>query len=120
MSTERGEIMLDMIQEDVERRLNPNDDECWHCFGEGVTYDCFDGFCENAEEGCPDCAKPCLECALHRRNVAKAVREEVVKTGDVDVATAWLKSIGRWNDDITPDRVRQELADAAAKLEAGG
>jgi hypothetical protein len=117
MSEDRGQIMLDMIKEDVERRLNPNDDECWYCGGEGYTHDCFDGFCESAEEGCEDCSRPCPECAIHTARVAKAVREEVIKTGSVDIATAWLKSIGRWTDDITPERLRKELAEASAKLE---
>lgn len=38
------------------------DDECGNCGGEGVVYDCFDGFCENAEEGCDDCARRCDWC----------------------------------------------------------
>ena len=114
MSDGRGKIMLDMIMEDVERQLNPNDDDCWHCGGEGYTHDCFDGFCEMAEEGCEDCSRRCPECAIHKANVAKAVREEVIKSGDVDIATAWLKHIGRWRDDITPERVREELDRAAS------
>lgn len=114
----RGEAILDAIRDDVDRRLNPHDDECWHCGGEGFTHDCFDGFCESAEEGCEDCTRVCPECAIHAANVAKAVREEVIKSGDLDVATAWLKSIGRWQDNFTPERLRREMADAAEKLAA--
>lgn len=37
-------------------------DECPCCGGEGVIFDCFDGFCEDAEYGCDDCTRPCPEC----------------------------------------------------------
>jgi hypothetical protein len=36
-----------------------DDDECPICGGEGFTFDCFDGCCEDAEIGCDDCARPC-------------------------------------------------------------
>jgi hypothetical protein len=112
---DRGEAILDAIQDDVAMRLNPNGEECWHCGGEGYTHDCVDGFCEDAEIGCEDCSRPCPECVLFKGQVAKAVREQVIKCNDVEVATAWLKSIGRWNDSITPERVRDELAKAATQ-----
>lgn len=35
--------------------------ECWNCGGEGFVWDCFDGFCVNAEDGCEDCTRPCPE-----------------------------------------------------------
>ena len=38
------------------------DDECPYCGGEGVTYDCFDGQCLDAEEGCDLCARRCDHC----------------------------------------------------------
>lgn len=115
---ERGEILLDAITDDVMHRLNPSGEDCWHCGGEGYVHDCFDGFCEHAEDGCEDCSRRCPECVIHKGQVSKAVREEVIKTGDVAVATAWLKSIGRWDDSITPERVREELAKAATKVDA--
>lgn len=111
----RGERILEAIEDDVAMRLNPNGEECWHCGGEGYTHDCFDGFCEYAEEGCEDCSRPCRECVIFKGQIAKAVREEVLKSGDAEIAVAWLKSIGRWNDSITMDRVQAELAAAAAK-----
>ena len=116
--TDRGELLLGFIYEEVDRRLNPDDDECWYCGGEGETYDCFDGLCADAEFGCEECTRPCPECRLHAGRRAKAIREEVIKAGDPDVATAWLKSIGRWRDDITSEQVMQELADAKALLPA--
>jgi hypothetical protein len=38
------------------------DDDCPNCGGEGVVYDCIDGFCEDAEEGCDLCAHRCDWC----------------------------------------------------------
>jgi hypothetical protein len=112
---ERGERILEAIEDDVVMRLNPSGDECWYCGGEGYTHDCFDGFCEAAEYGCADCSRPCRECTIFNGRIAKAVREEVIKSGDAEVAVAWLKSIGRWNDGITMDRVRAELEAAKPK-----
>lgn len=111
---DRGEIMLDFIYDDVDQRLNPDNEECWFCGGDGETFDCIDGLCADAESGCPDCARPCLECRLFAGRRAKAIREEVIATGDIDVAIAWLKSIGRWNDSITRDQVQRELEAAAS------
>lgn len=41
----------------------PDDDDCWNCGGEGYVYDCFDGLCLNAEDGCADCMRRCDVCA---------------------------------------------------------
>lgn len=112
---DRGRLLLDAIEDDVGRRLNPSDEGCWHCGGEGYTHECFDGFCETAEDGCEDCSRPCPECVIFKDKFAKAVRQEVIKSGDAEIAVAWLKSIGRWNDGITMDRVQAELAAAAAQ-----
>jgi hypothetical protein len=115
-SEARAEALLAAIYEDVDQRLNPGNDECWNCGGEGEICDCIDGLCEDAESGCADCARPCAECRINAGLRAKAVREEVIKFGDLDVAVAWLKSIGRWRDDITLDQVRQEMDEARAAL----
>jgi hypothetical protein len=106
---EKGERILDVIYDEVDGRLNPDGEECWYCGGEGETYDCIDGCCLDAERGCPDCARRCLECFLYAGRRARAIREEVIKTNDVDVAIAWLKSIGRWRDGITDEEVRRQL-----------
>jgi hypothetical protein len=110
----RGEKILDYIYDDVDQRLNPNGDECWYCGGEGATYDCIDGYCVDAESGCADCERPCIECKLYAGQRSRAVREEVIKTNDVEVAVAWLKHIGRWHDGITEDQVKEQLAGAAS------
>lgn len=114
---ERGERVLEAIYDEVDQRLNPDNEECWHCGGEGETYDCIDGCCVDAESGCADCARPCPECRIHAGARAKAIRIEVVKSDDVAVAVAWLKSQSRWNDTITLDQVRDEMAKARAKLD---
>lgn len=104
-----GEALLNAIYDEVDHRLNPDGDECWNCGGNGYTYDCIDGCCEDAESGCELCSRPCPECRIYKAARAKAVREEVIKSGDTDIAIAWLKEIGRWRDDITHERVAYEL-----------
>jgi hypothetical protein len=37
-------------------------DECGNCGGEGYTYNCIDGCCVNAEDGCELCASRCDWC----------------------------------------------------------
>ena len=106
---DRGEILLGFIYDDIDNRLNPDREECWYCGGEGETYDCIDGCCDDPESGCVDCARRCLECRLYAGRRAKAIREEVIKSADTDIAIAWLKSIGRWNDSITRDEVQRQI-----------
>ena len=112
----RGELLLDAIYDDVDQRLNPSGDECPECGGEGYTYDCFDGCCVDAESGCGDCERRCMECARYKHARLKAIREEVIKSNDVEIAVAWLKSVGRWRNGITNEQVKAELADAASAL----
>lgn len=38
-------------------------DECPTCGGEGVIFNCFDGFCEDADWGCDDCTRACPDCS---------------------------------------------------------
>lgn len=111
----RGERILEAIHEDISHKLNPSGDDCWHCGGEGYTHDCIDGCCENAAEGCAECEQRCPECAASEYAYRNEVRKAVIESGDVDVAVAWLKEIGRWRDDITTDRVQEELQAAASK-----
>nr|RAW03981.1 hypothetical protein DBT41_10090 [Aerococcus urinae] len=114
---DRGEMLLNAIYEDVDQRLNPNGEECWHCGGEGETFDCFDGFCRDADFGCPDCTTACPECRINSAERAKAIREEVIKSEDIDIARAWLKSVGRLSEGISADQILRELKTAKAKLE---
>ena len=116
MTADRGELLLGLIYDEVDRRLNPDGDECWFCGGNGETYDCFDGLCADAESGCPDCARTCPECRIYKAEFAKAVREEVINSGDVDLAIAWIKDVGRWNDEITREQVQQQIDAARAEL----
>ena len=96
---DKSTALLDAIYNDVVHRLNPDNEECWHCGGDGETYDCIDG-------------------RIYAGRIAKAVREEVIKSGNLDLAVAWLKSIGRWRDCITLDQVRQQIEAAKTKLES--
>lgn len=106
----------DALVEDIDHDLNPRDEECWHCGGEGYTYDCVDGCCVDAESGCEDCARRCVECAMHERNRLKAIREAVIKANNIDLAIAWLKTIGRWRAGITREQVQSQLDEANAKM----
>lgn len=108
-----GELLLEAIYDDVDQSLNPDNDECWYCGGDGATYDCIDGFCADPESGCADCYRPCPECVIYNGKRAKAVREAVIASGNTDIAIAWLKKIGRWSDDITRERVAAELQAAS-------
>lgn len=40
-----------------------SDTSCPECGDEGFIFDCFDGFCAGAEEGCDDCTRPCPTCS---------------------------------------------------------
>jgi len=115
-SDNKGQLTFDWICEHVDFSLNPKGDDCPECFGEGGTYDCIDGCCVNAEDGCPDCFTPCLECSAYKRDRRRAIRKEVVELGDVDVGIAWLKSVGRWQHDITREQVAEALEREKAKF----
>lgn len=117
-ATDRGEVLLEIIHEDVSRRMNPNDEECFHCGGEGYTFDCFDGFCEDAEIGCEQCARPCVECKLHEAKIKRAVRIEVLKACDVDLAVAFAKSTGRWSEPLSSDEVLANIHAARVGCDA--
>lgn len=114
----RAKLLFDLLVEEVDLRLNPNGEDCWHCGGDGYVADCFDGFCLDAESGCDDCVRRCPECAINASQRAKALREAVVNAGDVDIAREWIKSVGRWTDDITPDQIAAQLVEAIAALAA--
>ena len=40
-----------------------DDNDCPTCGGEGFIFDCFDGFCLDADIGCDDCTRSCPDCA---------------------------------------------------------
>lgn len=114
----RGEILLDAIDEEVMQRINPSGEDCPECGGDGYTYDCFEEWaCIDPEGGCSDCARRCLWCAELKHDRLKAVREEVIKSDDVEIATAWLKQIGRWRDSITVEQIKEAMAAERRKLE---
>lgn len=43
---------------------------CHECGGEGYVWDCFDGLCVNAEDGCMACTRRCPECVRAKRERA--------------------------------------------------
>jgi hypothetical protein len=118
MALSRGEQLLDFIEDEIQQQLNPGDDECWNCSGEGYTYDCIDGCCADAESGCEDCASRCPECARHTAQFKRGVRVEVLRSLDIDIAVAWAKKEGRWRDGISPALVLLNLHAARAACDA--
>lgn len=109
----RGEMLLGYIYDEVEQRLVPSGEGCPECDGGGYTYDCFEEFaCIDPESGCSDCARRCAWCAELKHDRLKAVREEVIKSNDAEIAIAWLKDIGRWREGITEDQVKEQLSAA--------
>lgn len=40
-----------------------DDGTCWRCGGDGFIFECFDGFCLDADVGCDDCTRPCPICS---------------------------------------------------------
>jgi hypothetical protein len=111
-----GERALDMIWDDVRSRLNPDGEECPTCGGDGVVFDCFDGFCLDAEVGCEDCTQVCAECKRFRRRLEAEVWAAVIEADSIPIAKAWLKSVHRWRDDITDEQIKTELAKEKDKL----
>lgn len=119
-SLTRGERILEAIEEEVMQRLNPSGEDCPECGGDGYTYDCFGEFaCIDPESGCQDCARRCRWCSELKHDRLKAVREEVIKSNDVEIATAWLKDVGRWREGITEDQIRADLVKANTTLTSG-
>lgn len=88
---ERGERILDALYDEAHAKLNPNDDACWHCGGDGDVFECFDGFCADAEIGCEDCTRACPECRLFNGRIERHVRLQILHMLDVDTALVWLE-----------------------------
>lgn len=109
MTESRAERILDAIYDDVHQRLDPDDDGCGNCGGEGYTYDCIDGCCVDAESGCEDCASRCDFCASFELSIRKAVQLDVLRSLDPDLAVAFLKRNNKWSDKITPSAVLANL-----------
>lgn len=90
MNISKENFLLNAIYDDAHQELNANDDDCPHCGGEGYTFDCFDGFCVDAESGCEDCARRCPECVRLEKQIERYVRVQVLRAMDIPLARAWL------------------------------
>ena len=113
-AAKRENHILDRIYDEVHHELNPSDDDCPECGGEGYIANCIDGLCFDAESGCEDCMRRCVECARFEIRVRKAVRLEVLRLMDVDVAIAFARRTNRWSDKITRTAVLANLHAARA------
>lgn len=114
-----GGPAYDALVDAIDFELNPSDEDCSHCGGEGYLADCHEEWaCIDPESGCEDCMRRCPECAVHEHKRLKAIREAVVKANNIDLAIAWLMSIGRWRAGITREQVQSQLDEANEKLAA--
>jgi hypothetical protein len=52
-----------------------DDGDCGNCGGEGYVYDCIDGCCVNAEDGCSDCERRCDWCNRKPSPTSDALRQ---------------------------------------------
>lgn len=95
MKISQENFLLNALYDDARRELNPSDEECWNCGGDGYWYDCIDGCCEDAESGCELCARRCAECAQFERDIERYVRVQVLRSMDLKLARAWIARKGR-------------------------
>lgn len=114
-----GDQAYDFLVDEIDHELNPSDEECGNCGGDGYIASCHEEWaCLDPESGCEDCMRRCPECAIHARKRLKMIREAVIEANNVDIAIAWLMSIGRWRADITREQVQAELDKTRANLTA--
>jgi len=90
-------------------RGNIDNGDCWNCGGEGYTFDCFDGCCEDADVGCDDCTRRCFECARREYDAKRADRIAILRALDIDLGIGWLVSIGRFDPRISRETVLVNL-----------
>jgi hypothetical protein len=94
MKISKENFLLNAIYDDAHRELNPNDDDCWNCGGEGF----LEGECTCGEDTCcclePE-APPCPECRLFDAKIERYVRVQVLRAFDIPLAVAWARRKGR-------------------------
>lgn len=110
MNITKSQFLLSAIYEDAHRELNPSDEECPHCGGEGF----IDGECTCGEDCCC-CAEPdpprCTECARFERNVERYVQIQVLRAMDIPLTRAWAfrRGSGVWAHNSSDAIVLREL-----------
>lgn len=86
-------FLLSAIYDDAYRELNPSDEQCPHCGGEGF----IEGECTCGEDCCC-CAEPdppaCRECARFDRSIECYVQVQVLRAMDVPLVRAWAHRKG--------------------------
>lgn len=114
-----AEKLLEYIEEEAAEKFRFADDQCWNCDGDGYVYSCFEEYaCVDPESGCEECAQRCPECASLKRDRLRYVRETVIQSNDIELAKAWLRSIGRWSDEYTDAQIKSEMLKAGALIAA--
>lgn len=94
MNISKEQFLLSALYDDAHRTLNPNDEECPHCGGEGY----IEGECTCGEDCCC-CAEPepprCTECARFEAKIERHVRVQVLRAMDIPLTRAWAHRRGR-------------------------
>lgn len=109
LNISKENALIDWLYQQAHFDLNPSDEECPDCGGDGYIYDCIDGCCVDAESGCEDCARRCIECARFTRSIERHVQVQVLRSMDLPLAVAWLKQRGKWSDKFTDQSVMANL-----------
>ena len=109
MNISRENFLLDAIYDDARQELNPSGEDCPECGGEGWIADCFDGCCIEADSGCEDCMRRCVECVRHEAAIERYVRVQVLRAMDIPLARAWAQRKGRSAAQITDQQVLQNI-----------
>ena len=76
-------------------------DTCGQCDGEGWTFDCWDGLCVNAEDGCALCMQRCDFCNPRKASAIEAATAGETGTGSTEGESATRDSGGR------PDNIQE-------------
>jgi hypothetical protein len=109
MKISKENALLDMLFDQAHFDLNPSDDDCPNCGGEGYTFDCIDGCCADAESGCEDCAKRCVECLRFEGAIRRHVELDVLRSMDLPLAKEFLRRTNRWSERITERKLLANL-----------
>lgn len=95
MNISKENFLLSALYEDAHRELNPDDDDCPDCGGEGYLLD----ECTCGEDTCC-CAEPepprCIECARFEAKIERYVLVQILRVMDVPLTRAWAVRRGRW------------------------
>ncbi|WP_068018970.1 hypothetical protein [Rhodoplanes sp. Z2-YC6860] len=101
MKISKENALLDRLFDEAHFDLNPDQDSCPDCGDEGYVHDCIDGFCQDAEVGCEDCTRRCVECARFEQSIRRHVELDVLRFMSLPLAKEFLRRCNQWSNKIT-------------------